>query len=103
MLIYADNRSFCHVKAKRSEERSCVSQHSFSLCITRKSFCSHRQIQNALGKPNTLVLEHLRTEPCLFTKSFLQHLPVDEDGLGLCGIFHIETVMLSVPLALANI
>lgn len=98
-----DNSSFCHVKAKRSEERSSVSQHSFSLCITTNSFCSHRQTQNAPGKPGTPVLEHLRTERCLFTKNFPQQLAVDGDGLGLCDIFHLETVMLSVHLALANI
>ena len=77
-----------------------MSQHSFSLCITTNSLCSHRQTQNALGKPGTPVLEHLRTERCL---NFLQHLAVDGDGLGLCDIFHVETVMLSVHLALANI
>lgn len=59
MLMCGDNRSFCHVKAKRNEERICVPQHSFSLCISAGSFCSHRQTLNALGKPGTPVLEHL--------------------------------------------
>lgn len=54
-----DNRSFCHVKAKGNEERICVPQHSFSLCIAARSFCSHRQTPNALGEPGTPVPEHL--------------------------------------------
>lgn len=80
-----------------------MSQHSFILCITTKSFYSHRQTENALGKPGTPVLEHLRTECCLFTKNFLQHLlAMDGDRLGLCDIFHVETVMLSLHLASVN-
>lgn len=54
-----DNRSFCHVKAKGNEERICVPQHSFNLCIAARSFCSHRQTPNALGEPGTPVPEHL--------------------------------------------
>lgn len=92
--VHADvwrQRSFCHVKAKRSEERIYVPQHNFSLCTAARSSCSHRQTPNALGKPGTSVLEHLRTECCLLTKNFLQHLVTDGDGLGLCDIFHAET------------
>lgn len=66
-------------------------QHSFSLCIAAGSFCSHGQTPNAPGKPGTPVLEHLRTESCLLTEEFLQHLATDGDGLGLCDFFRVET------------
>jgi len=40
MLTCGDNGSFCHVKAKQSEERSCVSQHSFS-CASQQRVSTH--------------------------------------------------------------
>lgn len=48
MLMCGDNRNFCHIKANQSEEKSCVSQHSLSLCIMKKNFCFHRQTQMLL-------------------------------------------------------
>lgn len=48
MLIRGDNRNFCHIKANQREERSCVSQHSLSLCIMKKNFCFHRQTEMLL-------------------------------------------------------
>jgi len=91
----------CKSKTKWREELCVPAQ--FQLCITTKSFYSHRQTQNALGKPGIPVLDHLRTENCLFIKNSLQLLfDIYGDGLGLCDVFCVETVMLSAHLALAS-
>lgn len=74
MLMSGNNtpgdRNFCHIKAKLSEKRSCMSQHRLNLCIVKKNFCFNRQTQNTLGKSGTSVLEHLRTKHCLLTQNY---------------------------------
>jgi len=103
MLMSGDNRNFCHIKAKQSEKRSCMSQHRLNLCIVKKNFCFNRQTQNTLGKSGTSVPEHLRTKHCLLTQNYYSS-PFAMDGgrLRLGDIFHVETAMLSLHLALTD-
>lgn len=87
MLMSGDNtpgdRNFCHIKAKLSEKRSCMSQHRLNLCIVKKNLCFNRQTQNTLGKSGISVLEHLRTKHCQLTQNYHRNVPWMEEGLDL--------------------